>query len=554
MKKQITRIISIAIITFLFVSMVSPGMVRAEEAKDNSSVTGESNDVDEENEGVKTGEKIFSDKEDSIVNEGEKSLGETENIASGAQDESAQKDSRLEGETSVEEDEYYAEENNLANSWRYSDGKPISSKARSGQYTTWPEVEGAVGYGIDVSYHNGKIDWLKAKNAGVDYAIIRCGYGMDEKDQDDSKWETNADACEKYGIPYGTYIYSYATTTTRAKSEADHVLRLIKGRDLDYPVYFDMEDITVESLSAKKKGDIAEAFCDRIEAAGYEVAIYANKNWFTNYLTDSRFDQWDKWVAQYNTVCDYKGEYTMWQCSSKGRVDGIKGNVDLNVDYGAGQTKGYTLYETTDTVNYRSGPGTTYTREGTLRLGMTISVENGYSKSANGYTWFRFRMGGKNYYVASKYLKKTTKLEKPDVECGNRVLDGKPTLKWDNIGADYYETYRAEDENGTYSKMFTTENLSYTNTSAVAGQTYYYKVRAIYASGETVYSDIYENTAICGQPEIEKGNNSSGLPTLKWEPAEGAAKYEVYRICKSAYHYGNQLHQYQCGRRYNILL
>ena len=142
MKKQITRIISIAIITFLFVSMVSPGMVRAEEAKDNSSVTGESNDVDEENEGVKTGEKIFSDKEDSIVNEGEKSLGETENIASGAQDESAQKDSRLEGETSVEEDEYYAEENNLANSWRYSDGKPISSKARSGQYTTWPEVEG----------------------------------------------------------------------------------------------------------------------------------------------------------------------------------------------------------------------------------------------------------------------------------------------------------------------------------------------------------------------------------------------------------------------------
>ena len=249
----------------------------------------------------------------------------------------------LSNEESPESDMEQAEKSDpengdKANSWRYKDGELIPSKLRAQQYSTWPtDIPGTVGYGIDVSEHQGKIDWAKAKAAGVDYAIVRCGYGQDQADQDDDYWYANANACVKYGIPFGTYLYSYADTVAKAKSEAQHVLRLIKGYDLSYPIYYDLEESSIrEKLSKRQIADIAQAFCDIIEDAGYEVAIYANKDWFTNYLTDSRFDQWDKWVAQYNTTCTYEGEYSMWQCSSEGKVDGISGNVDLNIDLGVG--------------------------------------------------------------------------------------------------------------------------------------------------------------------------------------------------------------------------
>ena len=112
---------------------------------------------------------------------------------------------------------------------------------------------------------------------------MRCGYGMNDRYQDDDYWYTNADACERYGIPFGTYLYSYADTVEKAKSEAEHVLRLVKGYDLSYPIYYDLEHDPVRNkLSRTQIADIAEAFCDTIEAAGYDVAIDANTDWFTN--------------------------------------------------------------------------------------------------------------------------------------------------------------------------------------------------------------------------------------------------------------------------------
>ena len=230
-----------------------------------------------------------------------------------------------------------SEKGDRANSWRYKDGELLPSILRGEQYRTWPtDIPGAVGYGIDVSEHQGIINWQKVKAAGVDYAIVRCGYGMNLPGQDDDYWYKNADACEQYGIPFGAYLYSYADSIEKAKSEAEHVLRLVNGYNLSYPIYYDLEESSVRSkLSSSQIADIAETFCRIIEDAGYEVAIYANTDWFTNYLTDSRFDQWDKWVAQYNDICTYTGEYSMWQCSSKGIVDGIAGDTDLNIDLGA---------------------------------------------------------------------------------------------------------------------------------------------------------------------------------------------------------------------------
>lgn len=206
--------------------------------------------------------------------------------------------------------------------WTKEDGVFVNS---SGE-----EIPGAVLKGIDVSYHNKDIDWEAVKNSDIDYAILRCGYGQDYESQDDIKWKEYAGACMELGIPFGTYLYSYATTVSAAKSEAEHVLRVIKGYPLTYPVYYDMEDAKQEAVSAKRKAQMAQVFCSTIEAAGYQVGIYANTNWFTTKLTDSYFDGRDKWVAQYNDTCTYGGDYRMWQCTSSGRVDGISTKVDLN--------------------------------------------------------------------------------------------------------------------------------------------------------------------------------------------------------------------------------
>lgn len=217
-------------------------------------------------------------------------------------------------------------EEGKANSWRYEDGVLIEGEPE-GEVRSNASHPDATRVGIDVSEWNGVIDWETVKSSGIDYAMIRCGWGMDEKSQDDKYWLRNVEECERLGIPYGVYLYSYATNTERALSEAKHVLRLIDGYDPSYPIYFDMED---KSTIGSDLPAIAKTFCDTISRAGYPVGVYANLNWWNNYLTDECFSQWYKWVAQYNTSCDYTGKYEMWQYTSSGSVPGIEGRVDMN--------------------------------------------------------------------------------------------------------------------------------------------------------------------------------------------------------------------------------
>ncbi len=229
-------------------------------------------------------------------------------------------------------------EEDQANSWRYENGQlkeDSSNVIRTSSYHP-----NATRTGIDVSEWNGVIDWEKVKGSGVDYAIIRCGWGMDEKSQDDKYWLRNVSECERLGIPYGVYLYSYATNTERAMSEAKHVLRLIDGYHPTYPIYYDMED---SSTLGSDLPAIAKTFCDTITASGYPVGIYANLNWWNNYLTDECFSQWYKWVAQYNSSCNYGNKYEMWQYTSSGSVPGITGRVDLNYLIGYPEDHGQTL-------------------------------------------------------------------------------------------------------------------------------------------------------------------------------------------------------------------
>ena len=228
------------------------------------------------------------------------------------------------------------------NSWRYSDGELIIDQG-SAAYSldAWTKVNGyfvndigeiipnAVKKGVDVSHHQGEIDWEAVKNSDIEFVIIRCGYGDNYTSQDDRQWLRNVQECERLGIPYGVYLYSYATTEANARSEAAHVLRLLEGHNPSYPVYYDMEDNS--TLGAREQfADFAEIFCSAVEAAGYEAGVYANLSWWNTYLTDASFSKWDRWVAQYNSQCSYQGEYSMWQCTSSGTVPGIDGPADLN--------------------------------------------------------------------------------------------------------------------------------------------------------------------------------------------------------------------------------
>ena len=303
----------------------------------------------------------------------------------------------------AEDEMSYYEQNDLANSFRYTDGQmkdrgDANYAARATTNSGWPNDPKAICKGIDVSYHNGTIDWKRVKQSEVEYAIIRCGYGTNDKNQDDKKWEENVKGCIDNNIPYGVYLYSYADTVEKASSEADHAIRLLQGKKLKYPVYYDLEEDKLrDKISKQTIADIAQTFCDKLSAKGYTVGIYANKDWFTNYLTDSRFNNWTKWVAQYNTVCNYKGKYDMWQCSSTGRVPGISGNVDLNYSYspfensyGSGNTNnGGTTNKYSDGLNEI---------EGELYYFKNNRIDTSYSGLAQyGNEWYYIENGKVNW-------------------------------------------------------------------------------------------------------------------------------------------------------------
>lgn len=244
----------------------------------------------------------------------------------------------------------------VPDSWRYDKGEWIFAEPEPQgdvmvlsyqEGWNWPKIEGgyqsndgnvvnAVKRGMDVSYWQGLINWERVKADDIDFAILRCGYVKTlGRPQVDQQWKRNAQECERLGIPYGVYIYSYAKTVEAAKAEADHVINTLKGFSPTYPVYFDLEEKSLESTSNRMLlANVASAFCDKIAAAGYTPGIYANTNWWNNYLTDPVFDQWERWVAQYNSKCSYtRGSYRLWQCSASGKVDGIVGNVDLDLEF-----------------------------------------------------------------------------------------------------------------------------------------------------------------------------------------------------------------------------
>ena len=190
--------------------------------------------------------------------------------------------------------------------------------------------------GIDVSGSQGNIEWTTLKEkTDTKFAIIKLGNIYDEDENYiDSKFEKNYKECIKNNIPVGVYVYNYCNSIETLKRGANWVLEVLNKRALNLPVYLDMEDKTIVSEGKEALTNQCNEFAKILTNAGYEAGVYANLNWFENYLEPKNFNSnISVWVAQYYKECEYEGEYDIWQYSSSGKVDGISGNVDMNYLY-----------------------------------------------------------------------------------------------------------------------------------------------------------------------------------------------------------------------------
>lgn len=186
---------------------------------------------------------------------------------------------------------------------------------------------GSIAKGIDVSMHNGTVNWGQVANSGIAFTFIKVG---STKSGVDPQFAANITGAQAAGLKTGIYLYSYATTPEQAANEANLVLQWIEPYTVNYPIVFDIEDKCHKNLSDQQLIDIINAFCTTIDAAGYYPMVYSNKNMFVQKLS---ITGWDKWVAQYNDTCEYNNNVCFWQYSSHGSVNGVGGRVDVNYQY-----------------------------------------------------------------------------------------------------------------------------------------------------------------------------------------------------------------------------
>lgn len=245
--------------------------------------------------------------------------------------------------------------------------------------------------GIDVSHHQGKIEWGKVAASGKKFAIMKCQYEAQSHRKDET-FDYNYAEAGKYGLSRGVYIYIASASIADPKHDADSLIKNLAGKNLEYGIWLDLEDRTLE---AKGKGfirDLAYLYTDIFKKAGYYVGIYCNKDWYTRLIHDDLKRDFDFWIARYplndtgiyNPTSSLKPSSSIavaWQYSSKGRVDGISTNVDLDVDYD-GVIKLHKNNAVTQPVTY---PVPTRT----LKRGMT----------GQDVKWLQTRLKGKGYNV-----------------------------------------------------------------------------------------------------------------------------------------------------------
>ena len=186
--------------------------------------------------------------------------------------------------------------------------------------------------GIDVSVHNGNIDWNRVKNAGIQFAVLRAGYGK-VASQKDRKFEENYNGAKAAGVPIGAYWYSYATTPDEARLEAEVCVSILHGKQFEYPIWFDLEERSALNTGKANCSAMVCAFCEVLEKAGYWVGLYTSRSVLSTHIEDDIKTRYAIWAAEWNSKLNYSGTVGIWQYSDKGSVDGISGAVDLDESY-----------------------------------------------------------------------------------------------------------------------------------------------------------------------------------------------------------------------------
>lgn len=183
--------------------------------------------------------------------------------------------------------------------------------------------------GIDVSGWNGKVDFAKVKASGVDFVLVKAGYFTSTVDT----FEHNYAAAKAAGLHVGAYWYSYADTVEDAKREAAACISAIKGKQFDFPIYFDLENPFQFDKGKEFCSEIVDAFCGELQKVGYLAGLYMSRSPLQTYIKPEVAKKYELWIAEWGSQCRYDGEYGIWQYSCKGSVDGVSGNVDLDYCY-----------------------------------------------------------------------------------------------------------------------------------------------------------------------------------------------------------------------------
>lgn len=278
-------------------------------------------------------------------------------------------------------------------------------------FSSGGDGNGILAYGVDVSSWQGKIDWQKVKNDGKSFAILRIGTTKGK----DTYFEENYKNAKNAGLNVGCYFYTYATTKDESEKDAELVLSWLDGKQLEYPVFYDMENSAQLSsdITTKMRTEMCIAFLDKMAENRWYCGTYANGNWFSNYLDKTALSEnYELWLASWMNSGlpskDYSSDYGLWQYTDSGRVNGISTAVDLDVAYKDyptimknGGFNGFdAVFEETDEewiitssngVNVREGAGTSFDKTGFLPYGERIHITA--KMKGNGYTWGKIEEG-----------------------------------------------------------------------------------------------------------------------------------------------------------------
>ena len=420
-------------------------------------------------------------------------------------------------------------------------------------------VSSGIQQGIDVSYHNGTLDWSTIKAAGVDFAILRAayrGYGTEGTLVRDAKFAEYMQGAMSQGIPVGAYIYSQAITTAEAVQEANYILNIVRGYSLDLPIVFDYEFAGVKTgrldsawssgkLNKSKMTDIALAFCDTIKNAGYDAMVYANKTFLSKNLDHEVIENagYEIWLAHYTTNTNYTGDYKIWQYTSSGKIPGIANKVfDCNFMYSGTISMSLKISNIPNQIyqGYDVSPSVTVTNGGTVLTegtDYTVSYQNN-----SGIGTATVNVFGAGIYDGYINLTKTFNIVPDTVKnmqiskAGTNTVD----LSWSPVsGADGYTVQILK--NGKWVSVGNFVGTSAQISGLLPGSVNYVHIAAYASSNGKTYIGNYntsvkiETTVGAINPRVSAYANN--FVTLTWDKQTAANGYEVFKYDASSKKY-----------------